>query len=426
MTSLQRVPRLRPMLAAAFAAATLGIATGNGVVLLSVVVPVAFVVYDGLTTAPHPDVEVERSVSGVVTPGETMEVELLVRNVGDSTLPDLRVVDGVPDGVRVVDGLPSTYTALRPGESARVQYEVVAGRGVHEFEPVVVRSRSVSGSTEWEVEADAASVVSCGPGLEEFPVLREPVEFGGRVETDRGGGGIEFYSTRRYQPSDPVNQVDWRRYAKTGELMAVEFRAQRGSTAVVVVDARRNYAAGGVRESYFELVSYAALEALSVLAGYGNRVGLAVLHGDSLYWMEPRGNTDHVQGIQYVLSGFQEKASEGVLDEGLWGEVITGGDELLRGELLARLPPSTNVVYFSSLLGGSADETVEDLGQHAHHVSVLSPQVVRGESSGARLARLRRRGMVEDLRLGGVDVVDWDPDEPIEVAVERDLEVSGE
>ncbi|MEF8868457.1 MAG: DUF58 domain-containing protein, partial [Haloarculaceae archaeon] len=143
--------RWRGVNALSLAAGALGVLLGQPALLLVAVVGVAF---GGFALAARPpDVrvelsrELERTAAG---PEEPIRVTVTVRNAGDSLLPDIRLVDGVPDALDVVGGSPRTATALRPGKAATFSYTVRAARGDHEFDPVTVLARGFSGAIERE------------------------------------------------------------------------------------------------------------------------------------------------------------------------------------------------------------------------------------------------------------------------------------
>jgi conserved repeat domain len=69
--------------------------------------PIVFLAYSSLTSAPVVDSQIafERTVTPNRTyAGEIITVKLTVSNHGDRPIPDLRIVDGVPDELAVVDG----------------------------------------------------------------------------------------------------------------------------------------------------------------------------------------------------------------------------------------------------------------------------------------------------------------------------------
>jgi len=93
--------------------------------------PLVFVVYGALSTPASPErLRLTRSLSKESPlPGDRVRVTLTVENAGDSALPDVRVADGVPDGLRVVDGQTEGAFAVPSGESTTLEYTVVADRG---------------------------------------------------------------------------------------------------------------------------------------------------------------------------------------------------------------------------------------------------------------------------------------------------------
>lgn len=61
--------------------------------------------------------------------------------------------------------------------------------------------------------------------------------FAGEQETEEQGDGLTFADYRRYAPGDDTRLVDWRVYARTGELYVKQFEAERNFTVHVLVDA---------------------------------------------------------------------------------------------------------------------------------------------------------------------------------------------
>ena len=218
--------------------------TGPSLVVASAAV-VGAAGYAVTATAPEVSLAVERRVDDdQPDPGEDVEVTVTVEHTGESWLADLRVVDGVPDGLRVVEGSPRYATALRPGESVRFSYVVEATRGDHAFDPLRAVARDASGATERErpVEATGATTIECVPDLDaavSVPVFAQAARRTGRVRTDTGGEGVEFHSVREYRRGDPLSRVDWNRVATAGEFATLQFNEERAATVVVVVDARR-------------------------------------------------------------------------------------------------------------------------------------------------------------------------------------------
>lgn len=240
--SRERVYRWRIGAVAAGALVALGLLYASPLLLAATAIPLGYVVYGAVSSVPaDAAVRIERSFDGATPPpGETVTIRLTVENVSEATLPDLRVVDGVPDDLAVVDGSARGSFVLRPGESATVAYDVVAKRGDFAFADPVVRLRSLGASrlvTETvpaagERELSSLDPVSAAPAGTTTPVSA------GTHATDSGGDGLEFHSTREYRPGDSIGRIDWRRFAKTRELSTVSYREERALRVVVAVDAR--------------------------------------------------------------------------------------------------------------------------------------------------------------------------------------------
>jgi len=129
MTDPSPTHRWRGVLAVTLVAGGLALVAKRPALLLSAVVGVVFVAYARVTPPPSPAIELDRGLDGASpSHGDRVDVTTTVRNVGDRTLFDLRIVDGVPPALAVVDGTPRHGTVLRPGESATFSYAVAARR----------------------------------------------------------------------------------------------------------------------------------------------------------------------------------------------------------------------------------------------------------------------------------------------------------
>jgi len=405
--------RWRGVTALSFAAGALGIVTSQPAVLLLAVVGVAYAAYARLAPPPEPTARVERTVDDDRPDrGDAVGVTVELTNDGDRLLPDLRVVDGVPPGLAVVDGSPRLATALRPGKRASFSYEVEAIRGTHDFEPTQIIARGVSGAVEHEDWVRAETAIRCVPRLEpldSFPLRKQTVQHTGQVTTDVGGGGVEFHATRRYRPGDPIQRIDWHRAAKTGELTTVEFREERAATVVLLVDSREPaYVADLAGRSAVENCVTAGGQVASALLATGDRVGVASL-GPRWSWLAPGLGRVHRTRLAEELAlaaGFAPTPPD---------EQFFPGLALRR--VRKHLPGDAQVVLFSPLSDAYPTIAARRLEAHGHLVTVVSPDVVDGETDGAQIARLERDDRLRTLRRAGIRVLDWDPDRPLAAAV---------
>ncbi|WP_135830440.1 DUF58 domain-containing protein [Halorussus halobius] len=466
-----RVRRYRGGLAGTLFLAALGLLYADPRLFAAAVVPLGYVAFGALSSlsdATPPTVERSFEPSSPA-PGETVAVTLSVRNDGESALADVRVVDGVPDELAVVSGSPRAAVALRPGESATLSYAVAALPGEYEFEDPAVRVRTVSATDRatLSVAAGGDATLSCARSVAAPPFARATPRRVGTQRTDAGGEGIEFHSTREYRPGDSLSRVDWRRFAKTGDLTTVAFREERSAHAVVVVDARpaaRARPSAGYPNGA-TLCAYAAQRLHEALGGAGvatsvTALGLLdedvpdALPAEGLPWADADGVGSAELVFEAVAHAADRDAPGDVPDDGTGGSLgggrastgsresaaatADGGrpgdrpvadDETVR-RLLARLPTDAQVVLVSPVLDDRPASLVRGLSARGHRVAVLAPDATggardgtgdAGDSPGRRVAATRRAARLRALRTAGATVVDWDVDDPLDVALERSL-----
>lgn len=425
-------PRWDPGTTVALLAGAVGVLAQNTTTFLLGVVGFVYAAYRYGTRPPDSEVAVERAISDrSPRPSGDVEVTLAVRNEGDEALPDLRVVDGVPERLGVVSGSPRFCTSLRPGEEAEFSYEVRAHRGVHEFGPTALLVRNVSGSAERRWEQDADGRITCKTRAEDVPLPADTSSYPGHITTDAGGEGVEFYATREYQSADPMNRIDWKRYAKTGQLTTVEFRETRAATVMVVVDCRTpaHVSRRTGEPDAVELSEYAAERLAEAFVRRNDRVGLA-LFGPTERYLEPGGGDEQVARVRAELD---HTPSPNRHRAGIFSEKRRERANETRFDTLRRqMPDSAQVVFLSPLTDDFAVDVAKRFRAYGHAVTVVSPDVtgevrrVSDERGGTtrerttpanRVEGIERARRLAEVRSGGVRVVDWSPDEPIRTAV---------
>jgi uncharacterized repeat protein (TIGR01451 family) len=401
--------------ALAFAAFALGLPFQRPSLFLVAVIGVGFAAYARFGEAPSADLTVERELSEESPdPDEEVVVTVTVRNVGSTTLPDLRVVDGVPPGLSVTDGTARLGTALRPGKRATFSYTVTATRGSHEWEPTTAIVRNVSGSQERTVDVASETTLRCLPTLEassDLPLRGLTTPYSGRVATDVAGSGLEFHSTREYRQGDPLSRVDWNRYARSGELSTVSFREERAATVVLLVDSREAAyrAPDDETPNAVERSVEAAGEAFSALLSSGDRVGIAS-YGPEECWLAPSTGEQHRATARRLLAdhpAFSVSPSE---------ESFYPSISLRR--LRRRLPADAQIMLFSPLADDYIATVAERLDAYGHQLTLVSPDPTVDDTATNRLARLERDARLRELRGRGIRVIDWG-ERPLAVELTR-------
>lgn len=410
MTSVSRTRRWRGIVVVALAAVALGVLSKRPAVLLTAIVGIAYATYPQLTTPPDVNLELERTLDeDAPGPGDDVEVTVRMRNVGQRTLADIRLIDGVPSMLAVSSGTPRHATTLQPGDDAVFSYTVAATHGTHHFEPATVIARDVAGTHEVETTVAAETTVECLPEVPEVPLRRQTHQFVGAIPTDEGGTGVEFHRTREYHPGDSLSRIDWQQYARTGELSTVEYREERGAAVVLCVDAREpNYRAPTTDDPHGVALARAGAEQLlDALADTSDTVGLAALSDREACWFGTGAGREHIERARELLTTHPSLSTTppGEADAGAWA----GQLDTLRG----RLSGDSQVVLLSPLADDFAVEVALTLEAEGHAVTVVSPDITNGTTIGERLARTERDNRVHSVRESGVRFVNWSPDEPL-------------
>jgi uncharacterized protein (DUF58 family) len=415
MSVVRSTNRWRGVTAGAMAAAGLGLLLSNPAVLLASVVVVAYAAAARAGDPPEPSLSVERTVDeSAPEPGESVAVETTVTNEG-GLLVDLRLFDGVPEGLAVSDGDARANLALRAGESATLRYEVTAVRGEHTWGPATAVVRDAAGAREREAAVEGPeTTVTCVPRLtsvETFPLRALTTPYTGRVASRETGDGVEFHSLREYRPGDPPGHVDWRHLARTGELATQQFHAEQMASVLLLVDVRPVAYAGrpDLEDSAVEYSLSAARQLLGVLLDDGNRVGVAGLGVETAFF-EPGLGRDHRARAERFLATAEPLSATPPSGQFLPSE-ITEVRKRLRGE--------AQVVWLSPLLDVYGVEVPRRLESDGHAVTVVSPDVTDTSTPGRQVAHAERRTRMTRLREVGVRVVDWQPPEALSVATTR-------
>lgn len=470
---------------------------GIGAGILAQSVPALFVGAIGVGYAgvartfdpPRPALTVERAVDPRETnPGETVAVRTTVTNEGPGAVADCRIVDGIPAGLSLESGQARVGTPLRPGESVTMEYEVTARRGHHEFDPAMVLVREPLGSRERTlyVPAQTSTPIVATPEVHPtaapVPLREGTASFAGRLPTSESGTGVAFHAVREYRRGDPLNRIDWKRAARTGERSTIEFRRERAARVLIVVDARAAAYRGADPdgEHAVDRSVRAASRMVSRLLDDGDLVGLAGLGPLERRRFEPDadptaehspterdlGDGASTDGASTDGTSTDDASTDGATSAsgewngaGRWGDRLAGpaGAELCwvapgagpdhrtaLGEALAshpqfstvppraetvwwqqlqvlfsRLDGETQVMLCSPLTDVNAVGIARRIDARGHPVTVLSPDPTAADTPGRQLARVARRVAQFDLRRSGIEVIDWPASESLDAVFHR-------
>lgn len=393
--------RWRGIVGVALLSGVAGVVASRPDLLLLAGVGMVFAAYPWITPLPEPALTVDRRVSeSRPRPDSTVEVTVTLRNDGDRTLHDLRVIDGVPPGLGVVEGSPRRGCVLRPGETDTFSYSVETAVGCHRFEPATVIVRDLSGSRELETTAPVEMDIRCLKSMEPPALRQDALQYLGRLSSRRGGTGLEFHTLREYLPGDPARRISWAQYARTGEPATVDFMREQRTSVVLVVDARCAAYRGRPGEAHAVQVSIDAADAVaSTLLDAGNPVGIGTV-GRQMSWLAPGTGSNHRIDIRRLLTTDPALAPTPAESE-------TPVDNQFR-QLCTRLNGDCQVLVLSPLLDDDIVSFVCKLDSVGVPVSVLSPDVTSAATPGQRIAGIERVNRIKRVRSDRIPVFDWD------------------
>ena len=437
-----------------------GLAVGNPLLVAAAAVPISLLLAMTVASEPPATLQVHRRFSsgdlaladgaGAVTattdtdavatgesvwngdPGDTLTVRTTFRNTGHEPILDLRAVDGVPEQLPVVDGTNRTCVTLQPGERATLEYDVELVRGSHSFTDPTARVRDQTGATvkTWTPAVAGDAEIHCSPPVEQVPLAEGTDDHVGEVPAEEGAAGIEFYSVREYEPGDPTASIDWRRYASTRELATVEYRAERSTRIVCLVDARETQFrdSQGSTRTAVDLSLDAVRRTFRTLVAAGHPTGVAGLHSAQVTLVRPGTGESTRRRVGALLSATRT-SRQGIDVLSTWVPqgpyTRTGIDESL-GQLPAVLPDDALVYLFSAFVDDKPTTLVELLRSHGYTVRVVTPDITGGtDSVPARLAALARETRLTEVRATGADVIDWQLDRPLGLVLQELEEVHG-
>ncbi len=414
----RRLQRWEAGVVATVVLAVVGLLNRNGALILAAAIPLAYVAYGAATSVTVPgSLKAERRIDATPTaPGVPVTVTLEVTNEGAAPVSDLRIIDGVPEELAVVDGTPRGGTTLDVGETATVEYVVMPRRGEYAFEPPTLRVR---GAAAGEMATTTAPVggderLVCRLDAEAPPLADQGTGYVGTLTAADAGRGVEFHSTREYRTGDPAARIDWRHYAKRGELTTVNYARQVAATVVLVIDAREaaRVVAGPGHPTAVELAAYAATEATTSLLGTGHDVAVAVIGIDGsgpagLEWLPPGAGSDQ---RSLALDRFRRAidAEPATVD-------VT--EQIHRIAELAS--PGSQLALFSPALDDVPVEAVRAWSAFDYPLVVCSPDVVSANTAGGQLEGIQRRTRLAQCQSLGARTIDWRRGTPLAVALEQ-------
>ena len=401
------------MLTSGISLILIGMMISNFQLMIAGLTFISFLAINGWVSG-HSDLEITRTINGTETTmanvykGDDVIVELTISNNSYRRTQQLEVFDNVPHEMKMRQGINQMRMNLGPGQSARIKYRVRCPlRGHYTLGPVSVRYRNVFNLFANESKVQDRTDITVFPQVREIEeaLLRSdvPKMYTGATTLKTPGPGMEFYSLREYLPGDAFRSINWKAYARTGELMVNEKTRDAVTDVFIILDTRDVSRIGTVLKNPLEMGTIAAASISNYFIRRRDSVAL-VTYGDRMDYLPPE--TGDNQGYK-VLSNLAAVRAKGSMPL----QAVTNA-------MSSRMSRGSPVFIISSLEGdGTTLPAIRNLAGRGHEVIVLSPSSIDLERLISRIPRmsyevlkLERQNRLTAISGYGAKVIDWMPD----------------
>jgi uncharacterized protein (DUF58 family) len=349
--------------------------------------------------------------------GNPITVKVTVLNQGPS-IDEVRIQEILPSGIRQIDGKSSAIDLLETGNKIEFEYTIEAQRGEYKSYEVFVQAGDFLQLFMLGVVYRSSHRLVIYPHYSKIDLIKiRPPQthgFAGPIPARQGGVGIDFWGVREYQTGDSQRQINWKLAARSNQELYVNvFEQERVASVGVILDARLRTNFVTQTGSLFEHSVRAAASVAENFLNDGNRVSLLIYGSD----------------MSRVLSGYGRNQRDRILRA--LSKANPGINYAL--ENLAHLPTQlfpakSQIVLISSLLPEDIPVVLK-MRAYGYAVIVISPDPIAYEfaaSSNAtdtayRMANAERSFVLQQLRQGGVQTVNWRVDQPLELAIREAL-----
>jgi len=401
------------MLTSGISLILVGMMISNFQLMIAGLTFISFLAINGWVSG-HSDLDITRTINGTETTmanvykGDDVVVELTISNNSYRRTQQLEVFDNVPHEMKMRQGINQMRMNLGPGQSTRIKYRVRCPlRGHYTLGPVSVRYRNAFNLFANESKVQDRTDITVFPQVREIEeaLLRSdvPKMYTGATTLKTPGPGMEFYSLREYLPGDAFRSINWKAFARTGELMVNEKTRDAVTDVFIILDTRDVSRIGTVLKNPLEMGTIAAASVSNYFIRRRDSVAL-VTYGDRMDYLPPE--TGDKQGYK-VLSNLAAVRAKGSMPL----QAVTNA-------MSSRMSRGSPVFIISSLEGdGTTLPAIRNLAGRGHEVIVLSPSSIDLERLVSRIPRmsyevlkLERQNRLTAISGYGAKVIDWMPD----------------
>ena len=357
----------------------------------------------------HSELTIRRETSATnVYKGDDIVISLTITNNSYRRTQQLEIFDNVPHQMKIRRGINQIRLNLGPGQTTKMDYMLRCPlRGHYSIGPISVRYRNAFGLFVNESRIDDLCDITVFPQVRDIEnaMLKAdvPKMYTGATTLRTPGPGMEFYSLREYLSTDSLRSINWKAFARTGDLMVNQKTRDAVTDVFVILDTREVSRIGTVLKNPLEMGASAAASIASHFLKRKDSVAM-VTFGDRMDFL-PADTGDKQQ--YKILSRLASVSPSGSMPL----QAVTNA-------LAPRISRGSPVFIISSLEGdGTTLTAIRNLSGNGHEVIVLSPSSVDLERLVSRIPRmayevlkLERQNRLTAVSGYGAKVVDWMPD----------------
>ncbi|MFO8110497.1 MAG: DUF58 domain-containing protein [Thermoplasmata archaeon] len=347
--------------------------------------------------------------------GDDFQFKIHINNQGKS-LEFLEVFHELPPELEVIEGSNHNLLSLDASEEKTVTYRVsVPLRGDYPVSKLRLRARDYFGIFRTERVVHKPFSIHVLPAEEKMKQGKirpcYPKNRLGNISSKAVGVGTEFFSLREYRAGDRMKDINWKATAKNLEPITNDFEGEMSGDVILIVDGFKGSNIGSIRDNTFSASVRAAATLSSNILADRNRVGLIVL-GERLSWVYP----GYGRGQYYKIIAQLSSLTSG----GLWQL------HEVQGILQRFFPSRCLLIIISPLTNPKVTEAIYDMTRRKYNILIISPSPLAierrigdsAEELAEKMYTLNRNNTINQL-WRYCTVLDWDPHEPLELAVEE-------
>lgn len=383
--------------------------------LIVMVVPLLL----GLLRATRADAPGACSLAHEVSAQRVVEgdrVRVTVTVTATRSLPLVELFEPLPPTVRLVAGRNRSLVTLARQGHAEWTYDVeCVRRGPLNLGIVHVRVWDRPGLRAREIVVRDPKLVRVYPqplAVRRLPRPRRTQTAVGNYVAPSVGEGLEPGDIRPFVPGDRVRHVNWRASLRWQRLYVTQYQQERNADVVLMLDSLAE--AGEAPVTTLDVSIRAAASLAAAYLQRKDRVGF-IEYGGFFRSVRPGSGR-----LQY------ERVLEALFRADVHFSWVTREIALVPKRVL---PPQALVIAISPLLEPRFEKAVLDLAARGFDVVFVSPSpipLVRRAMPtsptvdlACRLWAIERRARADALRRLGLPIVEWDPTEPLDVALDR-------